>query len=183
MKATSMKPNLTLPFGPRGFTAVEMLVVLTIAGILTVTAVPNFAAALERYRVDGVTHDLQHAFMKARAQALSTGHRVVVAPLANNDWVNGWRVFVDPNNNGALDADERVLQVFEPRGLALTMVPTERLFEAGETRVSFTAYGAPRALNGTTFADGAIAVRLGSTARTVCLDVQGRTHVIDLGAC
>ena len=166
-----------------GLTLVEVLVVLTIVSILTVSAVPSFSSAIERHRINGVTGDLQHAFMQARAQALATGQRVVVAPLVGNDWVRGWRVFMDTNNNGALDGAERVLQVFEARGTDVVLLPSERLFEDGNSRVSFTAFGVPRALNGTTFADGFIEVSLGATARTVCLDVQGRSHVIEFGAC
>ncbi len=167
----------------RGLTVVEILVVLTIIAILVSSSVPSFASALERYRTNGVAVDLQHALMQARTQALATGDRVVVAPLTINNWVEGWRIYQDPNNNGVFDAGERVLQVFEARNAEVTIVLSERLFEGGEGQVSFTQFGFPRARNGTTFADGSVTVQLGATTRIVCLDAQGRTRVIHSGAC
>lgn len=167
----------------RGLTAVEVLIVLTIVAVLAATAIPNLASMLERYRASGAADDLQHTLMSTRAQAIAAGNRAVVAPLMDNEWVNGWRIFLDPNNNGTLDAGERVIQIFEARNPELSITPSTRLFEGGESRISFTQFGFPRALNGTTFADGSFVVTVGATSRTVCLDVQGHSRVIESGGC
>ncbi len=48
--------------------------------------------------------------------------------------------------------------------------------------VSFNAFGQPRALNGTTFADGNVRLSFGEARRRVCVDARGRASVVQ-GNC
>lgn len=167
----------------RGFTAVELMIVLAIAAILAAAAMPYFGATIERYRVTGVANDLLRSFALARAQALATGDRAVVAPLADGDWRNGWRVFLDPNNNGAPDAGEAVLQIFPAMPSDMAAAGSAGFAVDGGQFLSFNAMGQPRALNGTTFTDGGLQVTLGTTVRSVCIDARGRSSVVHAARC
>lgn len=174
--------NTTHRYKPHGFTLIEWLVVMSIVAILAAVGSPNFSASIERYRAGSVAGELARSLMTARTQALATGQRVVVLPLASNDWANGWRIFVDLNNNGSLDAGERIIQEIDGNPSAV-IAPSALLSEGGQSFVSFTGLGFPRALNGTSFADGTLTITLGTTQRIVCLNAQGRVDVIEHGAC
>lgn len=166
----------------QGFTLIEWLVVMSIIAILAVIGLPNFSASIERYRAGSVAGELARSLMTARTQALATGHRVVVSPMANNDWANGWRIFIDLNNNGSLDAGDQTIQEINSNPSA-GIAPSALLSEGGQSFVSFTGLGFPRALDGTSFADGTLTITLGTTQRIVCLNAQGRVNVIDQGTC
>jgi type IV fimbrial biogenesis protein FimT len=100
------------PARSRGFTLIEMAVTTTIASVLAAAAVPSFSHSIGRQRLTMTTNELNATFSFARSEALARGDRVAVTPLAAGDWASGWRVFHDANDNGALDAGDRVLREF-----------------------------------------------------------------------
>jgi prepilin-type N-terminal cleavage/methylation domain-containing protein len=69
----------------RGFTLIELVIVLMIAGILAVIAVPNFQGWINHMRFTGFLREVYSGFQDARTRAKTTGipHEVVVNPGAN----------------------------------------------------------------------------------------------------
>lgn len=99
----------------RGFTLLELMMVLVIAGVLLGVAVPGFGRAIERHHLIGAQHQLIASFHLARSLALQTRRPAIVCPSSNGQacrgggvWDNGWLVFVDANNNGQRDPQEAV---------------------------------------------------------------------------
>jgi len=99
----------------RGFTLLELMMVLVIAGVLLGIAVPGFGRAMERQHLVGTQHQLMASFHLARSLALQTRRPAVVCPSSNGQscrsggvWDTGWLVFVDANNNGQRDPQEAV---------------------------------------------------------------------------
>lgn len=100
-----------------GFTLIELLVAIAVLGTLAALAAPSFAAALQRQREAGALQELIAAIQLGRAEAVRTGHQVVVRriePCAANqvagNWRCGWQVFVDLDADNQPDAGEPVIQ-------------------------------------------------------------------------
>ena len=76
----------------RGFTIVELMVVIVIATLLAAVATPSLSTALTNQRLRNAATDLVSALMLARSEAIKRGVDVQVAPLSPGDWTSGWRV-------------------------------------------------------------------------------------------
>lgn len=176
------RPRFRRGLWQRGLTAVELMIVLSIAAILAAAAMPSFTPTIQRYRTTAAANDLQRAFALARAQSLAVGDRVVVAPQRDGDWRSGWQVFIDANNNGSFEAGDIALQVFNALPSGMRAEGSAGFALSGAQFVSFNAFGQPRALNGTTFADGNVQLNFGEATRRVCVDARGRASVVQ-GNC
>ncbi|WP_369818216.1 GspH/FimT family pseudopilin [Acidovorax sp. Root219] len=101
-----------------GFTAIELMVVVAIVGVLTALAAPSFTPLIERWRVREAAESITASVYLARSEAIKRGGNVVIlknnsndinAPTCNNgtgatEWGCGWNVFLDVNANGSQDA-------------------------------------------------------------------------------
>lgn len=108
----------------RGFTLIELMVVVALIAILLTIASPSFSELMHRNRLAGASNELIASLQLARSEANRRGVRTVLCRSAdamaaeptcttsNGNW-EGWIVFVD--NNTALGAAGRgQRQVGEP---------------------------------------------------------------------
>ena len=79
----------------RGFTLVELLVVLTLVGILGALAMPSLRDTRINQILGSAASDLMVDAGQARATALRLNRRVIVEPKSGGDWRTGWNVFVE----------------------------------------------------------------------------------------
>lgn len=104
-----------------GFTAIELMVVVSIVAILTALAAPSFAPLLENWRVRDSAEQLQTTLYYARSEAIKRGGQVVIQKIPNNtngcttatgtrNWDCGWIVCHDTNDSGTCTAADPVLQ-------------------------------------------------------------------------
>lgn len=123
-----MKPSvvpvseLAAPGNRLGFTIVELVVTLTVLGILTAIAVPQFTEFLRNSRRAATINELVGSLSLARSEAVRRGLPVVMCKAvddtacrtgAGDTWQAGWLVFVntDADSPPVLDAGETVLKV------------------------------------------------------------------------
>jgi type IV fimbrial biogenesis protein FimT len=107
----------------QGFTLIEMLLVMTIAGVLSAIAAPSFSQLATSLQLTSATNAVVASLHLARNEAIKRNARVVVCKTsdgigcaADGGWEQGWIVFHDVNNNGLREATEPVIQ----RQLALS---------------------------------------------------------------
>jgi type IV fimbrial biogenesis protein FimT len=121
----------------RGFTLVELLVVMTISAILIAAAVPSFQWLITTTRASNGTNDLIATFELARSEAIRRGVVVTVCRSLNpsalpaalacsnaagggyaaGDWASGWVMFEKrgaPPNNVFVDGQDTVLRIQQP---------------------------------------------------------------------
>lgn len=101
-----------------GFSLIEMLVVLTLIGIVTMLAAPSFNSAFLSNRLAGYANSFVASAQLARSEAIKRDRPVHLCRsgdgascAAGGSWQQGWIVWSDDNNNGTLDAGETIVQV------------------------------------------------------------------------
>jgi type IV fimbrial biogenesis protein FimT len=89
----------------RGFTLVELLVVVAIVAILLSIGVPSYRYITNSYRMSSEVNGLLGDLMYARSEAIKEGQFVTVCVTVNGktcsgntSWDRGWLIFSNPNN-------------------------------------------------------------------------------------
>jgi type IV fimbrial biogenesis protein FimT len=175
----------------RGFTLVEVLVVLAILGVLLRVAATSLQEVAAASRVSAATYQLVSELNHARSEAIRRNARVVVCKsddgescAATGDWGQGWIVFHDDNNNAVRDVGEAVIRRGERTSGRLRIVGNETV----SRYVSFTPFGGPRFTSGA-FQAGTITVCHESAqpveARHLIINSAGRprTAKVTLARC
>lgn len=141
-----------------GFSLLELMIAITLLGVLVALAIPSFQAISNVNRLSGASNELLAAMQLARMESIRRGVRVVVCKSSNPDsgaaatcttgagnW-NGWIAFVDdgggtPANarNGTRDANEFVLRVNAITAPVL-IIPSPAI-SGGSQRISFRPDG------------------------------------------
>jgi type IV fimbrial biogenesis protein FimT len=108
-----------------GFTVTELVMVMTIIGILTAIGVPSFKYVTASNRISAEINALLGDMQFARSQAIKQGLTVTVCTSSNsttatptcntggagNTWNTGWIVFLDSNGDGQVNNGEQVIRV------------------------------------------------------------------------
>ena len=85
-----------------GFTVIELLTTISIAGIFMSIAIPNFSSTISNNRLITSTNEFVSALNYARSEAVTRGVQVSMENIGSTsgNWDSGWNVFVDLNGNG-----------------------------------------------------------------------------------
>lgn len=118
-----------LPSRKRGFTLVELVTTLAVAGILISLAVPSFSEVIRNNRLVTQTNDFVTAVNLARSEAIRRSSRVTVCKSSDQvscagagDWDQGWIVFNDVNGDGVVtNPATNVLRVHGPLSTNVTL--------------------------------------------------------------
>jgi type IV fimbrial biogenesis protein FimT len=119
-----------------GFTLMELMVSLTVLGILLGLAVPTFREFTRNNRTAAIHNDLTTAFTLARSEALKRSMPVSVCASTdaetcgtNEDWSAGWIVFTDGSGTaGSVEDPDTVLQAWTAAAGGDVTIDTDRDF-------------------------------------------------------
>jgi len=170
----------------RGFTLVELLVVLAVGSILLAIAVPGYAFMVNANRLAAVTNDLVTALHLARSEAIKRGTRVTVcktgdamaaSPACSTtaNWKDGWLVFVDGGTRGVIDGGDILLRVREQvsSGAVITSINYSRY-------ISYLPGGGSQGSSG--LANGSLKICRDSIQRDIIINRTGRPR-LDSSTC
>lgn len=164
-----------------GFTLFELLIVLLIVSITLIIGIPSFSEQIKKSQTKVAMYDLLGAIESTRSLAVQTNSRAVL--LANKrDWKEGWRLFVDKNNDGELNGAETI----QSEKAALKHIKIQANTHVRDY-ISFIGTGEGRKVgvaNGGAFQVGTIKIcsTIKGDGYTLILSRGGRTRVKSLTA-
>lgn len=128
-----------------GYSVVELMSVVSIAGILMTVGVPSFRYVTNSNRVTAEVNSLYFDLELARSRAVAMGLPVTVCPSTDGQtcvpsaevWQSGWIIFSDSNGNGVVDSGDEVLMV----RAAFTSSTDTFLSSQGVSAVTFNREG------------------------------------------
>ena len=169
----------------KGFTLIELMVTVSIAAILMLTAVPSLTAFRRNAELTSVANKFITSLNAARGEAMKRGMSAVVVPLDNGaSWDAGWAVFVDklrtrtysPTGTGTVSTQQRV-----PAGITVsgngTAAPATPYVMFDASGFSKNASGGPSALALSIRRNDVTAADQPSQTRIVIISMTGRVRV------
>jgi type IV fimbrial biogenesis protein FimT len=167
--------------GADGFSLVELMAALAVAGVLLAVAAPDLRALILRQQLKSASGDLLAAVQAARSQALARGEMVKLLPQGpgGTDWTRGWRMFVDRDGDGQPGPGDELIAEHGPlpHGVTSTFAFTS------PAPPYYIAYnGAGRSCNaGNSAASryGTLSLSHGGGIRRIKINMLGRARICD----
>ncbi len=164
-----------------GFTAVELLVTISIVAILGAIAIPAFGDFVVNNRAIGRINEFVTAVNYARSEAVNRGGPVTIcsstSPQASNpvcdggqQWESGWIVFADYDGDGTMDLGTGSCLTEEDCLLVVADGTDNITLRADQTRITFDSMGGSRGHDGTWTLCGAAGAQ---KARAAILSASG----------
>ena len=163
----------------RGFTLIELMVVIFIVAILTGLSAPLFTQFTRNQRIKTATSELTYALTLARGEALKRNVAVVLEPDADG-WEFGWTVTTtDPDGN------ELVLLSHAAPAYMDDGDRVSHLSITGPDDVTYTGSGRLDAAVGGFEIESASGESAGAKTRCVAIELSGlpRSTISDSGDC
>jgi len=88
----------------RGFTLVEIIIVIAVITIIAALAYPNFQGFMASRRLNGAARQVQGDLLAARMRSVSENREIKVKFINGNQYT----MFYDYNNNGQVDTGEAI---------------------------------------------------------------------------
>jgi type IV fimbrial biogenesis protein FimT len=177
----------------RGFTLLELMLVIVIVAILIMFAVPSFQWMIQKVTISSNVNTFLSDMRYARSEGIRRGGGVVLcrsdAPEAaapacgsgfgpgGNGWVSGWIIFQDLSNDGNKSTNDPLLRVQAPI-IAINSILGVLPDSSSTTTFNFTATGRLRNLTGVaTMPFGGDGMFAKTVQRVVCVSLSGRARI------
>ena len=168
-----------------GFTLVELMVTVAIAGILLAVGMPSMREYILNGRITAVTNEMVGTLMVARSEAIRQNTTTCVCPITNaaaavpvcvasGNWETGWMAFSDFDNNCMINGNDVLLRVWDGSGYVGSMtVRNNNATITAVNSVRFNSRGEP--FSGGVSASGVFSI---SDERPISgVDAQGNVRM------
>lgn len=133
-----------------GFTLIELMVTIALMAILLGIAAPSFVTFKRNSELTSIANNFLAALNAARTEAMKRNMFALVMPANNdNDWSQGWNVFVDTNDNGVFDSGDIVVMQQEAPPPYITLTGNGST-AASRSYVRYDGSGFSRPMSGNT---------------------------------
>lgn len=162
----------------RGFTLIEMLIVIAIIAIVGSMALPAFNQMLENNRRVAAANDFLTSIHIARSEAITRNQRVSLCPanqaftncVSGGSWNAGWLVFRHAGAATGPADEDAILMVGSALPGGLKLVPNGDQYQ---NLITFLPRGRAQAAGTMLLCDAGAA----SPSRAIVIDMVGRARV------
>jgi len=144
-----------------GFTIIELMMVIAIAGVMAAFAGPSFTTMINNNRITTQTNQFILAVQIARSEAVKRGRPISITATDGSNWAQGWQV---------LDENDAVIQNFDAVPSGLTVV-------SADSKTSFTFSGSGEVNTSDTLK----VCKTGLDGRNILITSTGRTRLVTTG--
>ena len=114
-----------------GFTLIELMVAVSVLGLLAALAAPSFQRLLASQRMRAVANNIIGDLVLARSEAVKRGESMTITPLSTT-WDKGWQVSVA--SSSAIVAQQNSIGA----GIVFTTAPASLTFDRNGRAVTTT---------------------------------------------
>jgi type IV fimbrial biogenesis protein FimT len=169
----------------RGFTLLEVMVVLSIIAVLTTLAAPSFVQLIRSNSMSSSVNAFMADMRFARSESIRRGGAIVLCRSDNpegaspvcgsgSEWVGGWIIFHDLDNSGDRNTGDVVIRVQAP------ITTMDSIIASGTSSLTTFRFSATGRLQGqsssTQLSFGGSSFD-NSQKRVVCVNLSGRVRI------
>ena len=130
----------------KGFTVIELMIVLVIAGVLVTIGVPAMTVLIDNNRLASEANRFAGSVRYARSEAIRRNQVVTIDRISNTNraWEDGWQIYVDVSGDGNKNIDTGAGDILLRQEEAAENKITIRSDEDGNQWLSYNGDGTLR---------------------------------------
>lgn len=139
----------------KGFTLIELMVVVALAAVLAGLAVPSYRSFLVNRQLGSASSDFMISMLQARSEAIRRGKMVSILPSDGTSWTSGWYLTVVDNTCGATGTSFGQSPALGP-AVSIKTASSNKSFTYSNPSFTYSATGFPVSSCGSPYYSGSM---------------------------